>query len=268
MNKGLKAVCDFWEEASCGETLFLKGLGKNDYLKKLELRYQIEPYIIDFAAFDQYKNKKVLEIGVGLGDDHQKFAESDAILYGIDLTKRAVSHAQRRFEFFGLTSHLEVANAEALPFDDESFDLVYSWGVLHHSPDTGKSIEEVYRVLKQGGEAKVMIYHKYSIVGYMLWLRYAFIRLKPFTPMNEIYSKHLESPGTKAYSIPEARTLFNKFQTVDIRTVLGTGDTLSYSAGQKHRGVLLSLARLFLPRWFIKKYFSGHGLIMMIKAKK
>jgi hypothetical protein len=93
-----------------------------------------------------------------------------------------------------------------------------------------------------------MIYHKYSMVGYMLWLRYALMRFKPFMTLNEIYSRHLESPGTKAYSIQEAYKLFSGAKDIKIKTILGHGDLLTSQAGQRHKGIFLSIARLLLPR--------------------
>src|SRR4029434_1670655 len=96
----------------------------------------------------------VLEVGVGLGADHQLFAHAGARLTGIDLTERAIEHVRRRFEAFGLHSDLRVAHAEHLPFADSSFDLVYSWGVLHVTPDTAGAIREVWRVLRPGCPAK------------------------------------------------------------------------------------------------------------------
>ena len=269
MNKDKKAVLDFWEKASCGEVLYLKSKSKEGYHEQARIRYELEPYILDFVSFSKYKGKKVLEIGVGLGADHQKFSEAGAVLCGIDLTPRAITYTCQRFEVFGLTCSLQVADAENLPFHDESFDLVYSWGVLHHTPDVNKAIDEIFRVLKKGGEAKIMLYHKYSIAGFLLWLRYAFLKLRPLTSLEEIYSKYLESPGTKAFSVEDAYGLFKKFQTVDkIRIVLGHGDLLSFSAGQRHKGILLTVARLIWPRWFIRRFFSEHGLLMLIKAIK
>lgn len=268
MNSDKKAVLNFWEEASCGEALYLSGKAKEDYLEQSKVRYNLEPFIIDFAKFDEYKGKKVLEIGVGLGADHQKFAEAGAILTGIDLTKRAIEHTTQRFKVFGLNSDLKVGDAENLPFEDNSFDLVYSWGVLHHSPDTPKCINEVFRLLKPGGEAKIMIYHKQSFVGYMLWLRYALLRLKPWTKLKEIYSQYLESPGTKAYSVSEARQIVAKFHDVKIKTVLTHGDLLASSVGQRHKGMILSVAKKIWPRWAIKKFFPRHGLFMLISGVK
>jgi ubiquinone/menaquinone biosynthesis C-methylase UbiE len=191
MENTKKQVRDFWNNASCGEELYLKGETKESYLAHAKKRYELEPEIKNFAAFDLYKEKKVLEIGVGLGAEHYQFAAAGADLYGIDLTERAVAHTEKRLALFDLKSKLKVADAEKLPYEDETFDLVYAWGVLHHSPNTAKAVSEVYRVLKKGGEAKIMIYHKYSLVGYMLWIRYAFLRFKPFTSLSEIYSNYL-----------------------------------------------------------------------------
>ncbi|WP_416236412.1 class I SAM-dependent methyltransferase [Spirulina sp. CCNP1310] len=221
-----------------------------------------------FADFPASQGKKVLEIGVGLGADHQCFAEAEADLYGIDLTERAVEHTRRRLALFGLSSNLSVGDAEKLDFPDESFDLVYSWGVLHHSPNTPLAIDEVYRVLKQGGSAKVMIYHKQSMVGFMLWLRYAILTGKPWLSFDTIYATHLESPGTKAYSIKEAQNLFSRFSNVKISTTLTHGDLLESNAGQKHRGLALMLARKLWPRWFIRRFLPKSGLFMLIDARK
>jgi len=263
-----KAVHDFWDRAACGEELYLSDHSHEDYQNQTKIRYALEPFILDFAEFNQYQGKKVLEIGVGLGADHQKYAEGGAYLSGIDLTKRSIEHTRRRFQALGLVSELRVADAENLPFDDKAFDLVYSWGVLHHSPDTVKAINELFRVLRQDGTAKIMIYHKYSFVGFMLWFKYALLKLKPTTPLKIIYSQYLESPGTKAYSTKEARKLFKKFQLVEINTVLTHGDLLYSSAGQRHKGLLLSVARLIWPRWFIRRFLSKYGLFMLISAKR
>ncbi len=263
-----REVHDFWNKASCGEQLYLYGARKDSYVEQARIQYELEPFIVEFAAFNTAHDLDVLEIGVGLGADHQRFAEAGARLHGIDLTQRAINHTRKRLEFFDLQSDLQIGDAEALVFGDETFDVVYSWGVLHHSPNTQKAIEEVHRVLRSGGIAKIMMYHKWSCVGFMLWVRYALLRLRPFTSLSEIYAKYLESPGTKAYSVAEARRLFENFRSVEIRTVLSHGDLLSSLAGQRHRGILLEVARRVWPRWLIKKLFPRNGLFMMITAIK
>ncbi|MDH4114264.1 MAG: class I SAM-dependent methyltransferase [Burkholderiaceae bacterium] len=261
-------VHDFWDAASCGEVLYLHGSARADYELHARKRYELEPYILEFADFESAKGKRMLEIGVGLGADHQRFAEAGADLSGIDLTERAVDHARRRLAAFGLSSRLAVGDAERLGFPDESFDLVYSWGVLHHTPDTPKAVAEVWRVLKRGGTAKVMIYHAWSLVGLMLWVRYALLRFRPWVSLRAVYARYLESPGTKAYSTREARQLFAGFDDVRIRTVLTHGDLLESMAGQRHQGPLLSVARKIWPRALIRKFFPRLGLFMLIEARK
>lgn len=268
MKKDKQLVHDFWNEASCGENLYLPGLDREAYEAQARKRFELEPYILEFADFDSAKDKRVLEIGVGLGADHQRYAQAGADLYGIDLTERAIEHTQRRLATFGLSPQLAVGDAEQLDFPDEYFDRVYSWGVLHHSPETPKAVAEVWRVLRRGGVAKVMKYHKWSMVGLMLWIRYALMRLRPYISLKEIYAGYLESPGTKAYSFCEARRLFDAFTEVSIRTVLTHGDLLESGAGQRHQGAVLSIARKIWPRWFISQFFPNAGLFMLIEARK
>lgn len=267
MNQDKQEVHDFWDKASCGEALYLAGMTQADYEAQAQVRYELEPYIKTFAKFEEATGKQVLEIGVGLGADHQQFAQAGALLHGIDLTERAIEHTQRRFALFGLQSELKQGDAENLPYADNSFDVVYSWGVLHHSPNTAKAIEEVYRVLKPGGEARIMVYYTWSLVGFMLWLRYGLFRLKPWTSLASIYSSYLESPGTKAYTIPEARQLFKSYANTQIETVLTHGDLLESAAGQRHSGLLLTIARKIWPRSLIKRYLKTNGLFMLITAK-
>lgn len=269
MDLDKQQVHAFWNEASCGETLYLTGTDQqSSYRQQAQIRYQLEPYIIDFAGFGDSSSRHVLEIGVGLGADHQRFAEAGALLKGCDLTPRAVRHTQERLACFGLPADVQVADAEALPYATNEFDLVYSWGVIHHSPDTPKAVSEIHRVLKPGGEAAVMIYHTHSFVGYMLWVRYAFLTGRWTLSLADIYARFLESPGTKAYTLPEAEALFSGFSLVTIHTVLTHGDLLSSQAGQRHAGTLLTVARRLFPRKLIQHFFPTHGLFMLIKATK
>ncbi|MEI6334896.1 MAG: class I SAM-dependent methyltransferase [Methylococcaceae bacterium] len=269
MNNEKQEVHDFWNQASCGEALYLPCNDKAGYLAQAQARYELEGRMIfDLAHFEEAKGMKVLEVGVGLGADHQQFAEAGADLYGIDLTERAIEHTRRRFAAFGLLSNLAVGDAENLDFPDNTFDQVYSWGVLHHSPNTAQAVAEVWRVLKPGGVASIMIYHKYSLVGLMLWVRYALLGLRPWLKLSDIYAHHMESPGTKAYSVAEARQLFSAFKEVQTQTLLSHGDLLESNAGQRHRGGLLTLARKIWPRWLIRRLFPYAGIFMLIEARK
>jgi SAM-dependent methyltransferase len=261
-------VREFWQDSPCGEKLYLTKLDRNGFRQQSEDRYALEPFIFPFADFQAAKGKRVLEIGVGLGADHQCFAEAGAVLSGIDLTPRAIEITSRRFETFSLRSDLRVGDAEELEFPDKSFDIVYSWGVIHHSPNTERAVAEIFRVLKPGGIAKIMIYNRHSLVGFMLWLRYGLARGRPLVSLGQIYANHLESPGTKAYSESETRCLFRQFDNVVIRIELGHGDLLTSKAGQRHNGIILTVARKLWPRWLLSKLCRRNGLFMMIQARK
>jgi len=268
MESGKRAVQEFWDRAACGEELYLANQQREGYSEQARRRYELEPVIAEFAAFEVAAGRTVLEIGVGLGADHQRYAQAGARLSGIDLTERAVKHTRRRLELFGLESSLSVGDAERLAFPADAFDSVYSWGVLHHSPDTPRAVAEVHRVLRPGGVARIMIYHKWSLVGYMLWLRYALLRLRPWMSLREIYARYLESPGTKAYSVEEARRMFAAFTSVDIRICLTHGDLLESDAGQRHRSLLLRVVRAIWPREVLRRTAASHGLFMLIRAVK
>jgi SAM-dependent methyltransferase len=204
-----------------------------------------------------------------MGADHLEWARSGPrSLTGIDLTPRAVKHTQARFDIYGLHSDLRVADAEQLPFADQSFDLVYSYGVLHHSPDTPRAVQEVKRVLRPGGVARVMVYHTWSMVGYMLWLRYALLAGRPTRTLADVYAHHLESPGTKTYTVGQARALFVGFSRVRVQSQLQFGDLLEGAVGQRHRGPLLTTAKALYPRWLVRRAFRHHGLALHIEATK
>ena len=187
--------------------------------------------MLKFAEFDSAKAKRVLENDVGLGAEHQRYAQAGADLYGIDVTERAAEHTQLRLAMCGLSSQLAVGDAEKLDFPNEYFDQIYSWGVLRHSPDTLEAVTEVWRVLKKGVVAKAMIYQKRSTTGLMLWIRYALLVLCPWLSLTQIYSRHLESPGTKAYSVAQVRQLFSAFGEVEIRNILTHSNLLESDAG-------------------------------------
>jgi len=267
----LKDVHDFWNRGSCGEVYAGQGTDQERYAQVSKLRYELEPYLCPFARFEEAQDKDVLEIGVGMGSDHQKLAEArPRSLRGLDLTDRALEHTRQRFQAFGLHSELASGNAEKLTFADNSFDFVYSWGVIHHSPDTPQAAREILRVLRPGGVARVMIYHRRSPVGWMLWTRYALLSGRPWIGLDEIYARYLESPGTKAYSAAEARALFAGAASVRTIVTPCLGDLLEGEVGQRHRGPLLTVAKALWPRWLIKAVARhiDFGLGLMIEIRK
>lgn len=244
----------FWQAHPCGTKFTEAEVGTRAFFEAVEEhRYRVEWHIPEAAGFDRARGLRVLEIGCGLGTDGARFARAGAIYTGIDLTEAAVSLARRRFELEGLPGAFRVADAENLDFEDESFDLVYSHGVLHHTPDTERAVAEVHRVLVPGGRAAVMLYHRDSYnyrvnigmlrragahllkteVGLRLAhrltgepaesLREHAARLKEdagqYLSPSEFLSRNTDGAGnplTRVYSRREARELFKSFPQVDI----------------------------------------------------
>jgi ubiquinone/menaquinone biosynthesis C-methylase UbiE len=257
----------FWEREACGE-IYASGPTLRDRLEaQARQRYALEPYLKPFARFGDARGKRVLEVGLGLGADHEAFASAaPALLAGVDLTRRAAELTSSRLNLAGHVPRILVADAERLPFRNAAFDVVYSWGVLHHSPDTAAAVREVHRVLRPGGIARVMLYHRRSIVGFMLWTRYALLRGRPWLSLATVFDRYMESPGTKAYTRGEARALFVDFSSVHVQTRLTFADLLEGAAGQRHGGGLLAAARAMWPRALLRRVARGYGLDLLIEA--
>jgi len=159
-----KRTISHWTKSPCGSNYSDKDFLTRDYFAEIRShRYGSHPWILrNIESFD-IKQKKVLEIGYGMGTDHLSLAKQGAITFGIDLTFGNSQVASRAFELEGQSARLIIGDAEQLPYDDNSFDFVYSFGVIHHSPDTQKIISEIHRVLRPGGRCWITVYHKNSI---------------------------------------------------------------------------------------------------------
>lgn len=153
----------FWQENPCGSKFTNAEPGTRRFYEMVEAhRYATEWHIPLAANFAAARGLKVLEIGCGLATDGARFAQAGADYTGLDLTDMAVELARRNFEFRGLAGEFRTGDAENLSFPDESFDLVYSHGVLHHTPDAKQAVKEIHRVLRPSGRAVVMLYHRDS----------------------------------------------------------------------------------------------------------
>jgi ubiquinone/menaquinone biosynthesis C-methylase UbiE len=116
-----------------------------------------------FVPFRELGGRDVLEVGCGSGIAVQLFAEAGANVTAVDLTPWAVATTRRRMDAFGLAADVREADGESLPFEDGSFDLVFSWGVIHHTTDMQAALGELIRVLRPGGRLVLMLYHRRSI---------------------------------------------------------------------------------------------------------
>lgn len=244
-----------WEAAPCGIPDVID-LEERNRLAELErIRYEREPFIKRFAKFAEARGTDVLEVGCGAGTDLLQFARAGARCNAIDLTEAGIALARRRLEAEGLTANLRVADAERLPFGDGSFDVVYSWGVIHHSPDTEACAKEIVRVLRPGGRLCVMIYNRYSMLALQAWLYFAAARGRPTRSIRDVLAEHVESPGTKAYSKDEARALFAGARDVMVDTMVTPYD-------------LRIGRRRFLPSWTARFVPHQLGWFHVITATK
>lgn len=161
-------VREFWNTEACGTHFVTRYASDREFFSRYRaFRYRTEWHIPAFARFAQAAGKDVLEVGCGNGVDGLMFARHGARYTGIDLTAEAVNATQRHFATEGMQGRFRQENCERLGFPDESFDVVYSFGVLHHTPRPAQAISEVHRVLKPGGVARVMLYHRHSFNYYI-----------------------------------------------------------------------------------------------------
>jgi ubiquinone/menaquinone biosynthesis C-methylase UbiE len=246
----------FWQANPCGTKFADAPMGTRAFYERVEAhRYAKEWHIPAAAGFDSARGLRVLEIGCGLGTDGAQFARAGADYTGVDLTEAAVSLARRNFELQNLAGEFRTADAENLDFADATFDLVYSHGVLHHTPDTARAIKEIHRVLKPGGRAVVMLYHRDSYnyrvnisvlrrAGARLLHNEAGLRLahlvtrepveslrehatrikedqRSYLAPGEFLSRNTDGAGnplTRVFSRREARALFADFAEVELAT--------------------------------------------------
>jgi ubiquinone/menaquinone biosynthesis C-methylase UbiE len=218
-----------WEKDPCGAVYGRdEEFGTREFFDEVErYRYQeYAPWMPEVMGFNQFRGKRLLEVGCGMGTDLLQFARGGAICTGVDLTPRSIEISRHRFSLYGMPGDFLLTDGERLPFPDESFDVVYSNGVLHHTPDTAGGIREIHRVLKPGGIAKVMLYYRHSLNYWgEIILHRGFLRgelLRGRSP-EKIMSRWVEYSGqggeplVKVYSRAQARKLFDDFCEVDFQ---------------------------------------------------
>lgn len=251
MDISVNDVKAFWDAHPCQGTLSQEVERRKYFQDISEKRFRGREWHVPLVArFEEFSNKDVLEIGCGIATDGLEFATNGARYSGVDLTPAAIELAQERFRLFEVKGEFKVANAEErLPFDDNRFDHIYSFGVIHHSPKTESIVSEMYRVLKPGGTFTVMVYNRTSINYYieimllrkifrlLLYPRWMPALIAKITGFDEwkltghremmLRKKHISKeewismntdgpfcPLAKVYNYREAANLFAKFRDV------------------------------------------------------
>jgi ubiquinone/menaquinone biosynthesis C-methylase UbiE len=199
MNKNSSDIKQFWSENPVGESLINSKYGnKNFFLQYDEFRYKTESHILDEMDGMNFRNKDVLEIGIGQGADSIQMVKRGANYFGIDLTDVACCRVKERFSSFNLPyKEILTADAENIPFKNDFFDIIYSHGVIHHSPNIKVIVDEIHRVLKPGGTAIIMLYHKNSFNYYLsiaFFRRIGLLLLLIFPFLSKVVQKLANEP--------------------------------------------------------------------------
>ena len=243
------AVRDFWNRNVCqAERIETAEPGSRAFFEEVKaLRYG--PHYHLLPLFDElahgYPGGRLLEVGCRMGTDLLELARRGFHVTGVDLTEAGIELAEKRFAMYGFTADLRVGDAESQQFEDDTFDVVYSFGVLHHTPDPGQAIREVWRVLRKGGAAEIMLYHRQS-------LNYVAHKL---TGIPTDGSRADPVPISYTYSRDQARELFASFSKVHVHVdyLFGTG------WGMVNRLLPAPLHR------FLGKHVGWHLMIRAVK---
>ncbi|MBV9743966.1 MAG: class I SAM-dependent methyltransferase [Acidobacteriia bacterium] len=266
----------FWGTRPCGIVSSKQPVSSHAFFTETARhRFQIHTdwdraFLKDAVRFQEHKNKRVLEIGCGIGVDGLEWARAGNRYVGLDYNFPSCQITRSRFEDDRRSGAFSNGDAENLPFSDNSFDLVYSFGVLHHTPATEKAIDEVYRCLRPGGEAIIMLYYKWSalvfgdvLLGRGLWQG----ALWKARSIGQLISNYTEwdsqtesniNPLTRVFSKRQAHKMFRRFRNVEME--------LHY-LWPGHFGPLRRLA-LLLPDSLKHSLHRWVGWNLMIRAVK
>jgi 2-polyprenyl-3-methyl-5-hydroxy-6-metoxy-1,4-benzoquinol methylase len=166
-NVGIDRVRSYWDARPCNIRHSTQPLGSREYFQEVAARkYRVEPHIPAFADFERWAGTRVLEIGCGLGTTSVGFARAGAEVTGVDLSGASIALAQRHAEALGVADRTRFLQADAEHLTDvlagEQFDLVYSFGVIHHSPHPDRILRQARRLVQPGGELRLMVYNRWS----------------------------------------------------------------------------------------------------------
>ena len=213
----IERVREYWNARPCNIRHSPAPIGTREYFDQVEARkYFVEPHIPVFAEFPRWNGKKVLEIGCGIGTDTINFARHGANVTVAELSEKSMAVAVQRAQVFGLDDRIAFHNGNAEELSAfvpvEPHDLVYSFGVIHHSPHPERILEQVQRYLKPGGTLKLMVYNRHSWKVFWMVLKYG---RGNFRRMRELIAEHSEaqfgSPVTYAYTESELRKLLARY---------------------------------------------------------
>ncbi len=212
----IEQVRDYWDRRPCNIRHSTKPPGSREYFDEVEQRkYFVEPHIPRFAEFPHWQNKRVLEIGCGIGTDTMNFARQGAWGTAVDLSEKSLEMARKRAEVFGLTDRIRFCHGSGEALDNilsaEPYDLVYSFGVVHHTPHPERVLAQIRHHVRPGGTVKIMVYHRYSWKVFWILMTYGKARV---WRLAEMVARHSEAetgcPVTYTYTKRELRDLLER----------------------------------------------------------
>ena len=213
----MKTILDvqkYWDSRPCNIRRSPAPVGSPKFFEDTERnKYFVEPHIPKFADFWNWTGKKVLEIGCGIGIDTVNFARKKADVTAVDLSEESLALARKRVDQENLKVRFCCANAEdfVLPVSRESFDLVYAFGSIHHSPHPEDILDNARYFLKPGGTLKIMVYNKYSWKSLWILLKYGYGQFWKFRELIARYSEaQTGCPITHTYSKRELRAMLER----------------------------------------------------------
>jgi ubiquinone/menaquinone biosynthesis C-methylase UbiE len=207
----VETVRTFWEAHVNNEYYTNEQRASDAYFTEIdERRYATHYHLRELFSSLQGSHGRLLEVGCGIGVDSVQLARCGFQVTAVDLTENALEVATKLAATRRVSIDFQLGNAEGLPFPDESFDAVYSFGVLHHTPDIERSVAEVHRVLRPGGTASVMLYHRWSLVN----LVHRVLRLPYESPRD----RRDHCPVVYTFSRRGVKQLFRSFETVTVRS--------------------------------------------------
>ncbi len=217
-NIPIERVADFWDSRPCNIRHSPKEIGTREYFDEVEARkYFVEPHIPQFAAFSRWRGKRVLEIGCGIGTDTINFARHGAEVTAVDVSAESVKIVKKRAEVYGLQDRIKLhcGNAEELTefVPVRPYDLVYSFGVIHHTPHPTRVVEQIRRYVHLGSTIKIMVYHRWSWKVLAILLKYGKGRVWSLDKLVARYSEaETGCPITYTYTPREMARLLEGFK--------------------------------------------------------
>jgi 2-polyprenyl-3-methyl-5-hydroxy-6-metoxy-1,4-benzoquinol methylase len=223
--ESISKVSAYWNARPCNIRHSPKPVGTREYFDEVEARkYFVESHIPGFADFERWRGKKVLEIGCGIGTDTINFARHGAQVTAVDLTEKSLEVARERAQVFGLADRIRFVQANAEKLSDsvpvDTYDLVYSFGVIHHTPHPERVLQEIHKYTGPQTSVRIMVYNRWS--WKVLWILFGYGKGR-FWKLDRLIAEHSEAqtgcPITYSYSRRSGRRFLeeNGFRVTEVK---------------------------------------------------